>query len=378
MSDICVIVPAIRRFDVVASYIANAKKHGFDTNRLHWLLVTEDHCDIRGMKDLLDENGASGDVMGQSGRDEWFKEKGLGEFADIIPKKSHAETSFGLLWMWSQSQFKYGIFIDDDTFPIDDFDYFGTHIRNLEFKGEVTSVSSDKNWVNVFHESFQRHGMYPRGYPYSCMEEKTNVQKVNVEDVAVSQGLWTKVPDLDAVRILIQGDLTGRARIYTEVGDFKNSFVVEPGNYTTVCSMNLAFKREVIPAFYQLPMDDNKWKIGRFDDIWSGIFIKKACDLLGKHVISGFPLCEHDKASRSTFKDLNAEVPALELNEHLWEILDNIAVPEGSGFHEIYVEFAKGLKDGNWSQYIHGEFLNWMADKMMRWLEAVDRLNPKI
>jgi len=39
--------------------------------------------------------------------------------------------------------------------------------------------------------------------------------------------------------------------------------------------MNLAFRREVIPAFYQLPMDDNEWEVGRFDDIWSGVFLNE-------------------------------------------------------------------------------------------------------
>jgi len=44
--------------------------------------------------------------------------------------------------------------------------------------------------------------------------------------------------------------------------------------------MNLAFRQEVVPAFYQFPMDDNRWDVGRFDDIWSGLTLKRACDVL--------------------------------------------------------------------------------------------------
>lgn len=71
--------------------------------------------------------------------------------------------------------------------------------------------------------------------------------------------------------------------------------------------MNLAFKREIIPAFYQLLMDYNPWRIGRFDDMWTGIFLKRGADALGKAFVTGYPLCQHNKAARSTFKDLNAE-----------------------------------------------------------------------
>ncbi len=110
------------------------------------------------------------------------------------------------------------------------------------------------------------------------------------------------MPDLDAVRILMDGDLEGQAQTRTDFDDFDGDFVAEPGQYLTVCSMNLAFEREVIPAFYQLPMDDNEWEVGRFDDIWSGVFLKRAADVLGKDIVTGYPLCEHNKAARPTFE----------------------------------------------------------------------------
>jgi len=82
----------------------------------------------------------------------------------------------------------------------------------------------------------------------------------------------------------MDGDLEGQAQTRTTADDFGSDFVAARDNYLTVCSMNLAFRREVIPAFYQLPMDDNEWEVGRFDDIWSGVFLKRACDVLGKRI----------------------------------------------------------------------------------------------
>ncbi|MEM3075753.1 MAG: hypothetical protein QW590_02930 [Candidatus Bilamarchaeaceae archaeon] len=324
------------------------------------------------MQTMLEEEGVSGEVFNDSDRKEWFKTHGISDYADIIPKRSHAETSFGLLYMQANPQYEYGIFIDDDTLPMDGHDFFGEHMRNLSYKGKIDFVKSDKRWVNVLYQNFKRHGLYPRGYPYSMMHEKVIVESGIAKEVVCSQGLWTNIPDLDAVRILMDGNLTGQAETRTKETDFKGNFIVSPGNYLTVCSMNLAFKRQIIPVFYQLPMDDNQWKIGRFDDIWSGIFLKRACDVLNKQIISGYPLCEHNKAPRSTFKDLNAEVPALELNEHLWQILEQDDYTE-TDYEKLYLHFADILESAK-INCINADFFPYMAKKMRRWIECLNRL----
>jgi hypothetical protein len=197
-------------------------------------------------------------------------------------------------------------------------------------------------------------------------------------EVVASQGLWTNVPDLDAVRILMDGDLEGQARTRTTREDFGDDFVAARGNYLTVCSMNLAFRREVIPAFYQLPMDDNEWDVGRFDDIWSGVFLKRACDVLGKRIYNGAPLCEHNKAPRSTFDDLNNEVPGLELNEHLWRVIDDVG-GDADSYRDVFEAMGRELADGDWSDYNNGAFFNYVGEHMLDWLDclaALERTAP--
>jgi hypothetical protein len=212
------------------------------------------------------------------------------------------------------------------------------------------------------------------------MDETTERRTERVGDVAVSQGLWTAVPDLDAVRILMDGDLRGQATTLLERGDYgpDPDFVTAPGNYLTVCSMNLAFRREVIPAFYQLPMDDNPWDVGRFDDIWSGVFLKRACDVLDRAVLSGTPLCVHEKAPRSTFGDLTAEAPALELNEHLWEVVDD-AGGDADTFRGVFDAMARELIDGDFEDYENGEFLTYVGEHMRDWLDCLEALSaPRV
>jgi len=371
--DVCVVVPTIRDYDCMRSYFENAREHGFDLDRLFVLLVTEDFCDVEAMEAMLDDEGVDGAVYDGSRREAWFEERGISSFSHLIPAASHAQTSFGLLYMWAHPRFERGVFIDDDTLPHDEWDFFGRHMENLDRTDEVESVRSDERWVNVLYQRVDEHGLYPRGYPYSAMDEDVETDRRELTDVVASQGLWTNVPDLDAVRILMDGDLQGQAQTRTEKADFDGDFVAEPGQYLTVCSMNLAFEREVIPAFYQLPMDDNEWEVGRFDDIWSGVFLKRAADVLEKDVVNGYPLCEHNKAPRPTFDDLNNEVPGLELNEHVWEVVDDVA-DDADSWEGAAREMARAFAGGDFSEWNNGAFLNHCGQYWLDWLDCLDEL----
>jgi hypothetical protein len=372
--DVCVVVPTIREYECVRDYVENAREHGFDTDRLEFVLVTEDFCETDKMRRMLDELDVAGHVFDGTAREEWYEEQGVSEYSDVVPEASHAETSFGLLYIWKNGH-DYGVFIDDDTLPHNDTDYFGTHLRNLQHEGTVEEVSSDESWVNVLYQGYD--DLYPRGYPYAAMDEEIETDETHVErgDVVASQGLWTNVPDLDAVRILMDGDLNGQAQTRTTAEDFDRDFVAADGSYLTVCSMNLAFRREVIPAFYQMPMDDNEWEVGRFDDIWSGVVLKRACDVLGKRVYNGAPLCEHNKAPRSTFDDLTNEVAGLELNEHFWEIVDDTG-EDASSYTEVARAVADALESGDWEEYNNGAFLNYVGERTHEWLDCLDSLEP--
>ncbi|MBX0294149.1 alpha-1 4-glucan-protein synthase [Haloarcula nitratireducens] len=371
--DICVVVPTIRNHECMRAYFENARRHGFDLDRLYVVLVTEDFCDTDAMREMLDEEGVEGSVFDGEAREAWFAERGLEEYSHLIPAASHAQTSFGLLYLWAEERFDYGVFIDDDTLPHEDVDFFGTHMENLAFEGTIEAVGSDEDWVNVLYQNEDDHGLYPRGYPYAAMDESVETADTHVDDVVASQGLWTNVPDLDAVRILMDGDLQGQAQTRTSAEDFGEDFVAAAGNYLTVCSMNLAFRREVVPAFYQLPMDDNEWDVGRFDDIWSGLFLKRACDVLDKHIYNGDPLCEHNKAPRSTFSDLTNEVHGLELNEHVWEIVD-AAGEDADSYAEVFEAMGRALAEGDFSDWENGAFLNYCGEHMLDWLDCLDEI----
>ncbi|MCD2199356.1 alpha-1 4-glucan-protein synthase [Halobacterium sp. KA-4] len=364
--DVCVIVPTIREYECMREYFRNARDHGFDLDRLFVVLVTEDFCDTEGMREMLDEEGVAGAVFDGSDREAWFAEQGLEQYSHLIPAASHAQTSFGLLYLWA-NDFEYGVFIDDDTLPHDEWDFFGTHLDNLAHEGEVEEVSSDERWVNVLYQS--ESDLYPRGYPYSAMDEDIETDTTETDHVVASQGLWTNVPDLDAVRILMDGDLQGQAQTRTDFEDFDRDFVAAEGDYLTVCSMNLAFRREVVPAFYQFPMDDNAWEVGRFDDIWSGVLLKRAADVVGGEIYNGAPLCEHNKAPRSTFDDLANEVAGLELNEHFWKEVAAVE-PDEDSYEAVARAVGERLVEGDYEEYNNGAFLVECGEYLLDWVDC--------
>ena len=166
--DTCVVVPTIREYECLREYVANARRHGFDLDRLFFVLVTEDFCDTDAMRAMLSEEGVAGAVFDGSAREAWFAEHGVGAYDHLIPAASHAQTSFGLLYMWAHERFEYGVFVDDDTLPHPDEDFFGTHMANLAHEGPVESVRSDESWVNVLYQSDT--DLYPRGDPYAAMD----------------------------------------------------------------------------------------------------------------------------------------------------------------------------------------------------------------
>ncbi len=76
------------------------------------------------------------------------------------------------------------------------------------------------------------------------------------------------------------------------------SVAVAPGALVSVCSMNMQFRRAVLPAVYQLPMHVEVmpgWVVDRYGDIWGGFVLKTLMDLRGDMMVAGEPMIYHAK-----------------------------------------------------------------------------------
>ena len=214
--------------------------------------------------------------------------KALGENEWIISSRDASIRNFGFLI----SRKKYIYTIYDDCIPAtDDEGYLinplALHMRNLE-------TPSTPYFFNTLYDPYVAGSDFVRGYPYSLRPGVPT---------AVSHGLWLNAPDYDAPTQLLKP--TERNTNYLDV-----TMTIPHGIYYPMCSMNVAFSRELIgPAFMQGLMGDGQpW--ARYDDMFAGWASKAVADHFGVGVKSGQPYIKHNKAS-NPFTNLRKEYKGL-------------------------------------------------------------------
>jgi reversibly glycosylated polypeptide / UDP-arabinopyranose mutase len=264
------------------------------------------------------------DISRDFGKDEW-----------IFSRKNAGIRSYGF-WKAHQLGADVIITLDDDCYPAED-KLVKKHLNNLNTK-------APEKWFSTFpHPDFN----YTRGFPY---------QNRNKYKAVISHGLWSNKMDLDGKTQLRAGNINVPA--YPSIRQF-----VPPGQYFPMSSMNLAFKREVVPLMYfplmGLDPVGKPWGFDRFDDIWAGIFAKKICDNLGLSVINGSPFVEHCKASDARI-NIEKEKTGLVVNEWLWRIVDEIKLTKNSVVG-CYLELAHKVK------FPHQEYFDKLKTAMIIW-----------
>lgn len=257
------------------------------------LLIVEDHKKpeivIPPVPCLSIERVTWEDIKNDFGKDEW-----------IFPRQNAGIRSYGF-WKAYASGADVIITLDDDCFPVDR-PFVEGHLSNLSFL-------SAKRWFATYPNPAY---MYTRGFPYNLREKIPSM---------VSHGLWSGALDLDGKTEVSLGRLLSEST-YPPIRQ-----IIPKGYYFPMCSMNLAFRREVISLMYFPPMGydpiGNHWGFDRFDDIWCGIFVKKICDHLEYGIVNGSPFIEHRKKS-SPNKNIDKEKTGIIINEELWLSIDKV------------------------------------------------------
>jgi hypothetical protein len=253
-------------------------------------------------------------------------EEDLKENAWIIPRKTSAICSYGFYKAWHMGM-DLIIKLDDDLEMIEP-NFIIEHMKNVYCYRPL-------HWANPFI------GGYPRGFPYS---ERTRITVLNY-------GLADNILDFDAISQLL-GD---RASLR------KEGMSVPYGSYIPLSGMNVAFIRDIIPAYYFLLMGKG-FGFDRCDDIWSGIFLKKITDHLG-HVISvGPPIVKHNKLS-NPISNFYKETPMLDVNEVLWQKVDKIKLTKYN-YKDCYLQIAEGLPKND-------KYFKKLAEAMKIWISII-------
>ena len=141
-----------------------------------------------------------------------------------------------------------------------------------------------------------------------------------------------------------------------------------------LCSMNVAFNRELLgPALMQGLMGVGQpW--GRYDDMFSGWASKVVADHLGLGTKSGAPYIFHNKAS-NPFTNLAKEYMGLEWQEEVIRFFDSVRLTSLTA-EDSYIELAN-LVESNLAHL--SPYFSRLAEAMRLWVgfwrdRAADRL----
>jgi len=322
MSDIAIVVPTIRE----ASILEFLKEWDFRDEAVY---VIEDNPN------------QTFDLPGGVGHFSWKDiEHELGDNQWIISRRCAAIRCYGYLRA-ARDGAEIIITLDDDCLPLIAPKHFiqaHTDRLNRVFP----------QWVDTIDAAFHARGM--------------PLEDVGEAPVVLNMGGWAGVPDISAVTQLAYG------APYEHL--MRNWWPVPKGVYFPLCGMNYAFWVKYLPLMYWPLMAEShsgiQWPFNRYDDIWFGVILKRACDHLGLAITAGSPNVLHLKAS-NVWVNLRKEMSGLHVNEKFWRGIDEAEI-HGESQEQVYTSLATAVGE------IGGEFGDYwtdLRDAMTIWLGEV-------
>jgi len=372
-----VVTASIRRLDNLKLLLHDFHERCLEKCDVHIVIVDEVEDATRKYNQKIMSSFDNVHFYGVKERRQWFKShfgSAWSKYECVIPEKCHAETSFGFIVAFEEGA-DVIIELDDDVALNQGYD-LGWHLRN-SFNNEGFSVSAKGKWYNTIENLVLNKEVivFPRGHPY---EEKCRLERYEWKNGSspsvLNMGLWSGEPDLDALTLIFYNGLNGACSLKSH-GLKREKVVIEKGTYFALCSMNTAFLSKIIPAFYQLYM--NQLGVDRFDDIWSGLFLKKIADYMGDDVSIGAPLLAHKKIPRDSFSDLRKEMEGMDLNEGLWRVVDSMSLT-GNSYLDAYVSLTQNLSatvSSLGKTRTQRDFLEVQVEKMRLWTGLIDHLS---
>ena len=238
-----------------------------------------------GDRDLLLHTGANL-VLDWSHADDMEKEA-RGLVVPLFSRRDSAIRCLGFLEAVRRGA-QVVLTLDDDCLPrVGPKAFLNQHVHNL---------SGRDVWASTVP------GMRTRGLPYRLPRDD--------RPVALSMGLWSGHPDQDAA-----------CQLREPVTGFEpppGVRLMHPDQLFPLCGMNLAFRRELLPAMY-FPFMGEGSPYARFDDIWCGLVSQTVCATLGWGVVVGEPHVRHARAS-DPMRNLVKEAPGVAAHEQFWRM----------------------------------------------------------
>lgn len=325
------------------------------------------------LADLEQRSGYRIDYWDVERQQAWLED--LPELAASIPWNSVQRRNLGYLLAALEGAERI-ISIDDDNFVTDD-DYLGYHAI-VGTTAKLPAVTTPTGWFNSagLLESEPSKPLYHRGFPIDQRGVDDTPSYAEAEGrVVVNAGLWLEVPDVDAMSHL---DCPVRVTGFRDGAPQR--LLVALGTHTVFNSQNTSMHRDLLPVIYLPVMNERAGElvVGRFDDIWTSLFVKAIADHLGDYVCFGRPLSRQDRNDHDLLHDMLIEIPAIRITSKLIRSLEAIRFTAGD-YAGCFDELIEGLRERLAADgYTSGEaaFLRRMLDRMEVWSRTCRSVAP--
>jgi hypothetical protein len=226
----------------------------------------------------------------------WADRKRIaGKYSEALPVKNGACRDLGFLIAWKESDENEIIIALDDDCEVYEANFMTEVVGHLEKRSRKVPLISGKhfNILDIYADIDKN--LYPRGFPYSARLDYqycTTYSELEAES-SFNLGMWRGVFDVNAI-----DKLYGSSCSHDHAVLEHDSVLIPEGVLVSACSMNMQFRRELIPAVYQLPMHIEimpGWNIDRYGDIWGGFILKTLMDIRRDAFTAGAPVIHHKK-----------------------------------------------------------------------------------
>ena len=247
------------------------------------------------------------------------------------------------------------ILLDDDNYlgEYDIYTYF-SRVGNVK---KNKAKYSENRWVNIWEDK----DLYPRGFPINRYHyDSTEV--LEESQVVVNAGLWECNPDIDAIYCLTSNPIIDKE---TE------EFALGEKQFCPFNSQNTSILTETLPGYFFPKRFNGSFKLGRYGDIFAGIFYEVIMHHLGGTVLFGKPYSKHVRNTHNFLKDLEWELMGMIILNDIVPELEKIELKEkdwGSCLYELVSQLKGTRKETK-------EYLDFLKRGINKWLKALQKVS---
>ena len=156
-----------------------------------------------------------------------------------------------------------------------------------------------------------------------------------------------------------------------------NSSLIPHGALISVCSMNMQFKRTVLPAVFQFPMHIEimpDWFIDRYGDIWGGFVLKLLLDIRQDNLTVGEPMIYHTKEGNIQ-RNIIQEHCAHLINDEMINILIHATKNiNANDYLTMFSNLVENLeRNSKRLSPILSKYINYLIPSMHAWISALEK-----